>query len=243
MNVGQTGSFVGKNLGDCYAELYGIGGMRSWAPYSFDDPSLEHIELRFNNHWGRLTGPGEIEYLVTVTDEAGLITFSEGYPLEDLEMGVVKLDVGAGHPDLGAIYFGCVTPMVQEWGSGESASNDYFYISYQSLDAYSVIHAQPLQIDSTSTRSGKLNCINILASEQPRILVGNPNIHLSEGAIRLGNVSGGKSRSFKIQLAPFHVAKQELSVPDGWYTVSCGVGRSYSHLMRASSGMVFVRHL
>jgi len=56
--------------------------------------------------------------------------------------------------------------------------------------------------------------------------------------------TGGKLRQFPIELNPFQITVFDFSVvPDGWYTINCTVGKSYSSLVRSSQDIVIARHL
>ncbi len=237
-------NYIGNHLKDCYSELLMIGGLGTWAPYCLDNANLNHIEVRFNNHWSGLVGSDEVEYMVCVTDEKGIINSIEVLALTSLQSQTVTLSRQCNHPVLGAVYFGCISPEVTKRGSEQYRSNDYFYVAYESAHSYSAVHSQPLDVVSQHNTSGKQNCIEIRDFESSRLLLGNPSIRQSSGYIGLRNAKGGRLRKIQLELEPFSVVTLDLNVvPDGWYTIHCKVGGDYADLMRSSDKGLMVRHM
>lgn len=243
MKLDISTQIIGTHLKDCYLELQQIGALRSWAPYCLDLPSLKSVGARFNNHWGDLITPDTIEYMITVTDEDGLITHSEIQALMKMQSGEFKMRPGSGYPSLGAVYFGCVSPEINEWMGDQNESVDYFYLAYEADASYSLHHSQPFDVTSNVNLSGWPTCTEVLASESPRILLGNPSIAPSTGNISLRR-SGRRLQQFQTTLEPFQVTAFHLNmVPDGWYTIHCPVGKAYSTLVRSYRDTVLARHM
>jgi len=243
MSGDKLSQFIGTHLNDCYAELRQIGALGTWAPFCLDIPSLKGVEARFNNHWGDLIIPSAVEFMVTVTDGDGLITHSEVVPLGDMQSGVFQLRPFSGQTTLGAIYFGCVSPEIHSWVADQKESIDYFYLAYESVGSYSLVHSQPFDVASRVNASGWPACIEVLAAESPRILMGNPSIAPSSGDISFLR-SGAGLQKYHTSLNPFQVKVFDLNViPDGWYTMRCAVAKNYSSLVRSYRDMVFARHL
>ena len=246
MSIAASDRYLGQRLAHCYAELQEAGALRTWAPYHLGIGPVKQIHVRFNNHWGRLAEAESMDYRVTVTDQEGLITFTEVFRLSELASGEVRLSPAPGQPSLGAVYFGCVSPAVVRWCQGEEIVGDYFYLAYESAAGYSLIHAQPIQdyARGTVNCSSAPNCLQVLSSESPTILVGNPSMQPSVGSLQLEDAISGQARPLDASLEPFEVRAFDLTaVPDGWYTLQCNVGKAYSHLLRSTGDSVIVRHL
>lgn len=244
MSLMNADLYLGKRLEECWAELHAVGGLSTWAPYSFDSRSIKRIELRFNNHWGTLIEEGYLEYLIMVTDEKGLITYLKAFPLKDLESCTIPLTERETHSNLGAVYFGCASPAALEWATDEHGAADYFYLAYECEDSYSVVHAQPFDADSRINSSSWPNCIQVSAEESPKILLGNPSIHPSSGYVRLQDLGSGRRIQFEMELKPFNVMKFNLDgVNDGWYAINCDVGKGYAHLIRSFDRGLTLRHM
>lgn len=246
MSVTVSDRYVGQRLADCAVGLQEAGALRTWAPYHLGMAAVKQIHVRFNNHWGNLLEAEPMDYRVTVTDQAGLITFTEVLRVSELASGEVRLTPAPGHPTVGAVYFGCVSPAVLRWCQEEEIVGDYFYLAYESAAGYSLVHAQPIQgrARGAVNCSSFPNCLQVAASESPTVLIGNPSMQPSVGSLQVEDAISGQAWPIAASLEPFEVKACDLTtVPDGWYTLQCNVGGAYSHLLRSTGNAVIVRHL